>query len=47
MGLSPLGEGTNSWLGSPPFEEKGNKNVVGNSFVVIVGNLDREQQSCI
>ena len=47
VSLSPLGERANSWLGSPPSKEKRNKNVAGNSSILIVGNLDGEEQSCI
>ena len=44
MGLSPLGERVDSWLGLSPSKEKRNKTVVGNSSLLVVGNLEGEEQ---
>ena len=41
------GERVNSWLGSPPSEENRNKIVAGSSSVLIVGNLEGKEQSCV
>ena len=40
-------ERANSWLGSPPLEEKKNKTVASSSSVLIVGNLDGDEQNCV
>ena len=41
------GERVNSWLGSPPSEAKRNKIVADSSSMLIVGNLEGEEHSCV
>ena len=47
MGLPLQGQRAINGLGSAPSQEKRSKIVAGNSPVLIVGNLDREEQSCV
>ena len=47
MGLSLQAQRAVNELGSAPSQEKRSKIVAGCSLVLVMGNLDREEQSCV
>ena len=47
LGLSLLGKRADSWLVSSSSKEKRNKTLAGSSSVLVVGNLEGEEESCV